>query len=692
MPQNDELIAATLAGDLDKVKEMIESGADPNSVDASGMGTLLNFHPKVTKYLLQKGADPDIQRNENILPVLIGVAGFNTECVRLMLDAGANPNIKSDHNGETALHHAASGEDLELVSLLLDADANPNAKTKPGMTTYALWRDARVRGETPLHRAAAWGSTEVIKLLLDNGADPSIRDANNDTPLSWASWHQRDKSIIDQLAYENSGVGPDIPPANTTDAGTESEFWQAVVAKNVEKVTAILADYGIDVIARHSEPEQTPQRSFKEIFQAVKEGDTDRVVAMIEADSFLLNIADHNQSTPLTRAFAYQHLDLAHLLIQRGANVFAMNHSDKWPMRTIVEKSGLSAEDRARILEAAIASGACEIEVFQAVWRGDHQRVRAIVANDPTQAVIRHADPDGANGFYNGLPYCGLTPLHYAVIAGDAKMVQLLLKAGAEVDAIPHAHEQDSRHTPMYQVPEGCGDIAQLLVDHGADVNRSTLLLSEGSKAMREVIIAAGAGGSPLMRALVLRQFDEAAKIIRDDPTVINDRLPNASIDTPLHMAAKAGSTEIARLLLDQGMDVDALSSRGKTALAIAPEVYCSLDMFQLLVEHGADVHFNNDFPMHASVWQHAYGHHNYESVIRYLAEKGSRVHGLCHCAQGGNVALAKILLELGANVNETDRHGRTALDYCTGVAGEHQHEDFAKLLIENGGQHSADL
>jgi len=70
----------------------------------------------------------------------------------------------------------------------------------------------RVRGETPLHRAAAWGSPEVIQLLLDAGADPTIRDANNDTPLSWASWHLRDKSIIDQLWYEGSGVGPDFPP------------------------------------------------------------------------------------------------------------------------------------------------------------------------------------------------------------------------------------------------------------------------------------------------------------------------------------------------------------------------------------------------------------------------------------------------------------------------------------------------
>lgn len=211
MLRNDELVEAAAAGHLETVKRLIEGGADPNSVDRHGMGPLLNFHPEVTRYLLEHGADPDLQRNENISPVLVGVSS-NIECLRLMLAAGANVNRASEHNGETALHAVAGGKDVAAVRLLLDFGANPNARTKPGMKTYALWRDARVRGETPLHRAAAWGSSEVIQMLLDAGADPTIRDANNDTPLSWASWHRRDKSIIDQLSYPGSTVGPDFPP------------------------------------------------------------------------------------------------------------------------------------------------------------------------------------------------------------------------------------------------------------------------------------------------------------------------------------------------------------------------------------------------------------------------------------------------------------------------------------------------
>lgn len=214
LPRNDALVQAAGVGDLETVKRLIEDGADPNSVDEHGMGPLLNFHPEVTRYLLEHGANPDIQRNENISPVIVGVCG-NFECMRLMAEAGANVNRASEHNGETALHGVAGSCDAGVVRVLLDHGANPNARTKAGMKTYGLWRDARVRGETPLHRAAAWGSPEVIQLLLDAGADPTIRDANKDTPLSWASWYLRDKSIIDQLWYEGSGVGPDFPLDDT---------------------------------------------------------------------------------------------------------------------------------------------------------------------------------------------------------------------------------------------------------------------------------------------------------------------------------------------------------------------------------------------------------------------------------------------------------------------------------------------
>ena len=443
--------------------------------------------------------------------------------------------------------------------------------------------------------------------------------------------------------------------------------------------------------------------TYKEAFQAAKEGNSDKLLTMIAADENVLNIADSNQSTPLTVAFAYGKLELARLLIERGANLFAMNHSSKWGMRYIVQYEGLAPDQREKLTEAAIAAGASDIEIFHAVWRRDQKRAAEILKLDPPQVSRRLADPDGGSGYYNGLPYCGLSPLHYAVIAGDKSMVQLLLEAGAEVDAVPHGRPADSRYTPMYCTPEGCGDVAQLLVDHGANVKHTSLYLTGGSKAMQQVVVANGAIESALIGALTSGDLEKAIQIAQTDPSVIHERLPDARVDTPLHMAVKKNCPEVVKLLVGHGMDVDTLSSRGFTSLAMASEMYSSFKMFKLLVELGADVHAGNDSSLRGAIWQHAFGHWNYENVIKYLVEKGSKPRGFFNCAMGGNLAFAKLMIELGADVNETDeigfyekrlpnREGHTALDYCTGIAGEHKHPEIAALLLEHGAKHKSEL
>jgi len=137
-PTSENLMRAVGAGDLEVVRSLVESGADVNATDEHGSGTLLNFHPGITAYLLSKGAAPNAQTNENGASVLAGLCFTNqTECVRLLLAHGADPNRGRDESMETPLHHAlAGGADIEVIRLLIDAGANTNAKTKPGIYSY----------------------------------------------------------------------------------------------------------------------------------------------------------------------------------------------------------------------------------------------------------------------------------------------------------------------------------------------------------------------------------------------------------------------------------------------------------------------------------------------------------------------------------------------------------------------------
>lgn len=200
-PPSKDMMRAARAGDIETVRFLVESGADVNAIDEYGSGTLLNFDPGITAYLLSKGADPNTQTNENGAAVLAGLCYVNqTDCVRLLLAHGANPNRGREESMETPLHHAlAGGADIEVIRLLIDHGADVNAKTLPGVCSYNFYGSTPTRGETPLHRAAAFVSMEIVQLLLQAGADRAVQDVNGETAHIWAGWHQREKELVELL-------------------------------------------------------------------------------------------------------------------------------------------------------------------------------------------------------------------------------------------------------------------------------------------------------------------------------------------------------------------------------------------------------------------------------------------------------------------------------------------------------------
>jgi len=140
-----------------------------------------------------------------------------------LINNGAEVNALLDKTNETPLHNALAKAGrpyyFYVVKLLVDKGADVNAKTISGLETGAFMRDVRTKAETPLHRAAAYADEKTISYLIEHGADKTIKDANGNSPLSWASEHLRPGAILSLLSYGKYQIGDGHKIKNTSDHG-----------------------------------------------------------------------------------------------------------------------------------------------------------------------------------------------------------------------------------------------------------------------------------------------------------------------------------------------------------------------------------------------------------------------------------------------------------------------------------------
>jgi ankyrin repeat protein len=155
----------------------------------------------------------------------LGHASFfgHWKVVDFLIKNGADVNFAQADTGETALHSALckAGRPyfLYVLKVLIENGADVNAKTIPGKETGGFMRDVRTKGETPLHRAAAYGDEAMIEYLIANGAKREARDANGDSPLTWASEHLRPGTILSLLSFPPHTIHENSRKNITSDHG-----------------------------------------------------------------------------------------------------------------------------------------------------------------------------------------------------------------------------------------------------------------------------------------------------------------------------------------------------------------------------------------------------------------------------------------------------------------------------------------
>lgn len=114
------------------------------------------------------------------------------DAVRVLLNAGADPNLVPDDLAMPALCAAAEHQWLEGVQLLVahGADVNLRAHSVGGWTPLMFAVDAAADSAT---QGGPAPSLDLLTVLLDHGADPGARDDRNETATDIArayAWHE----------------------------------------------------------------------------------------------------------------------------------------------------------------------------------------------------------------------------------------------------------------------------------------------------------------------------------------------------------------------------------------------------------------------------------------------------------------------------------------------------------------------
>lgn len=115
--------AAEREPQTEMVELLVKRGADVNAIDKYGWTALmrasLRGHYGIVRFLLDNGADPNIENKRSAFPCALLVAVFHrrVKVVALLLDRGANIYCR-DYHKRTALDLAYEGKYTELIRLL----------------------------------------------------------------------------------------------------------------------------------------------------------------------------------------------------------------------------------------------------------------------------------------------------------------------------------------------------------------------------------------------------------------------------------------------------------------------------------------------------------------------------------------------------------------------------------------------
>jgi len=467
----DDLSDAVVSGNLERVKEAVENGADVNKKNAM--------------YALHE------------IPLLYAIDNSYTEIAKYLLAAGANPNYVDKRNGISLLMYTVGGYAESGITyanasfggmyrvLLEDPGTDINLTGKLGYTAldYACRDNGRL---------------DIVNDLIDHGAMITVTTMR----CAFEGFQKAhcEESVL-KLVYDNltkqgipSGLDPEIEAALQGDSDTLISFVKAgrIKEENKPSVLFLTCAYGepmaLKLLCDNNVNISESIYGKTLLGIACAYGNIKNVQYLVEEGADIHIQADeisvYHKKTPLSFALKYGHLDIADYLMEHGAELeiaesgtsgnrpdaleIACGSGNLDVVKWVVEHGYPLEEDRVEQSMAAAAQydhiNVLEYFLTDLQVDIDSEYYYATVLTDSAYSsafeTIEFLVDNGAD--VNGGKDRKFTPLDGAVRSNRADVVQFLLDNGAVADG------QDSPRPLTVAIQNGYFDIVKILIDHGA--------------------------------------------------------------------------------------------------------------------------------------------------------------------------------------------------------------------------------
>lgn len=643
------------------VQALVDAGADVRAlVDGEGfsygaargasvLGLALRYSGKCVDYLLEKGAADGDGGGTTFWEAAesgsLSLTRFWVE--RLGADVAA-----TDEDGRTAIHRIAACDEckyfcdyteraaLETIEYLLSNGADVSARDASGKTPLDVAKDKCKREIVDFLRERGGVETEddadeeikttketvskrTLLEAMECRDDAAVERALNDTPNleEREKWNRKTPLILAAEKRRSDWgarlleLGADV---SAFDSRGKTALHYATERGDVA-FARLLLDAGADVWARNG------QGYDKTAVRVALEKDAVELTRLFverrperwkdaEIRNAGFQVAAENAALATLRLFLNRFEEDAPTTKKRLATAsrVAAKLGDLTFLRFLVEERGalepLNAEETDEEKERRNA-------VFYAASRaGSFDVVRYLVER-------RGVDVSRTEGWRN-------EALRLAAERGSFPLVRYLVEElGAEVD---EALERDGTTATLKASRAGAFDVVKFLVDRGASV------ATRSNNGRTPLHAAVEQGDAEIVRFLIEKGADIEARSAEPDYDWDDDweekedeyrrwghKIATRIIaDAPLHIAAKKGRLAAAKVLLENGADLEARNGRGETPFLLAVK-HSNWSLVRYLAKRrGADV-FALDSKGRSAYYHACYYQNTWWNPIRFLLERG---------------------------------------------------------------------